>query len=84
MLGIVAKELVEADPGLLEDLGQGRAFYVPGVVGHREVDRAVCRVGEVVVAAFDVVQDVTGVPEGPADSSWLEGRNAGVHTERGD
>ena len=50
------------------------------MVGNGEVNRTIGGVGEMVVAAFDVIENVAGVLEGPDDSAWFEGRDARAQT----
>lgn len=49
-------------------------------MGHREVDGSVGGVGEVVVTALDMIEDVPRVLKGPDDLSRSESWNAGAHT----
>ena len=74
------EELFETDLGVLEDLGQGRPLHLSGMVGHREVHGPISGVGEMVMAAFNMVEQIPRILKGPDDLSGLERGNAGAHT----
>lgn len=78
-LGVIVEEFLQSDPGPLEDLGESGPLQLARMMRNREVNRPIGRVGEVVVTAYDMVQQVSRVLKGPNDLPRPEGRHAGGH-----
>jgi hypothetical protein len=75
----VAEEFVQACFGALEGLGESGTLHLPGVMGDRKMDGSIRWMSEIVVAPFDVIEEVARVLKGANDLSRLEGRNARGH-----